>query len=560
MAEITAALVKDLREKTGVGMMDCKKALTENNGDIEASIDWLRAKGLSKAAKKADRAAAEGLVGVYVEGNTGVLVELNAETDFVSRNEQFQAAVSGITKLAHGFDGLEALGAAASPAGEGTVNDYVTNLIATIGENMTLRRMAKVSVNQGVVASYIHTATGEGLGRIGVLVGVETGGDAAVANDIGRKVAMHIAATAPLSLKTDDLDPAVVERERQVLTEQARESGKSDDVIARMIEGRIRKFYEEVVLLQQPFVMNPDQTVAAFVAETAKAAGISAEVTGFAMFKLGDGVEKKEDDFAAEVAALSGLSKAGRRSQMNEVANPKDQKPRRILLKISGEALMGDGQFGIDQETCLGFARDVKAARDSGIELCLVIGGGNIFRGISGAAKGMERATADYMGMLATVINALALQGALESIGVHTRVQSAIPMQTVCEPYIRRRAMRHMEKGRIVIFAAGVGSPFFTTDSGAALRAAEMGCDALLKGTGVDGVYTADPKTDPTATRYDKLSYTDVLAKNLKVMDASAVSMMRDSNIPIIVFNIRQPGRLAEVLAGTGVCTVITDN
>ncbi len=306
MAEITAALVKDLREKTGVGMMDCKKALTENNGDIEASIDWLRAKGLSKAAKKADRAAAEGLVGVYVSGNTGVLVELNAETDFVSRNEQFQAAVSGITKLAHGFGSIDALGAAPAPSGEGTVNDFVTNLIATIGENMTLRRMAKVSVNQGVVASYIHTATGDGLGRIGVLVGVETAGDAAVANDIGRKVAMHIAATAPLSLKTDDLDPAVVERERQVLTEQARESGKSDDVIARMIEGRIRKFYEEVVLLQQPFVMNPDQTVAAFVAETAKAAGISAEVTGFAMFKLGDGVEKKEDDFAAEVAALSG--------------------------------------------------------------------------------------------------------------------------------------------------------------------------------------------------------------------------------------------------------------
>jgi uridylate kinase len=230
---------------------------------------------------------------------------------------------------------------------------------------------------------------------------------------------------------------------------------------------------------------------------------------------------------------------------------------RRILLKISGEALMGDGQFGIDQETCLAFARDVKAARDSGIELCLVIGGGNIFRGIAGAAMGMERATADYMGMLATIMNALALQGALESLGVHTRVQSAIPMQTVCEPYIRRRAMRHMEKGRIVIFAAGVGSPFFTTDSGAALRAAEMGCDALFKGTGVDGVYTADPKKDPTATRYEHLTYTEVLARNLKVMDASAVSMMRDSNIPIVVFNIRKPGRLAEVLAGTGVCTII---
>jgi uridylate kinase len=233
---------------------------------------------------------------------------------------------------------------------------------------------------------------------------------------------------------------------------------------------------------------------------------------------------------------------------MSIPTTPPKAPPRRILLKISGEALMGDGQFGIDQDTCLAFARDVKAAQATGIELCLVIGGGNIFRGISGAAKGMERATADYMGMLATIMNALALQGALESIGVDTRVQSAIPMQTICEPYIRRRAMRHMEKGRIVIFAAGVGSPFFTTDSGAALRAAEMGCDALYKGTGVDGVYTADPKKDPT-----------VLAKNLKVMDASAVSMMRDSAIPIIVFNIRQPGRLAQVLAGTGVCTVITD-
>jgi elongation factor Ts len=305
MAEITAALVKDLREKTGVGMMDCKRALMENNGDMEASIDWLRAKGLSKAAKKADRAAAEGLVGVAVEGKTGVLVELNAETDFVSRNEQFQGAAAAITKIALGAADLEALTAAPSPAGEGSVGDLVTNLIATIGENMTLRRMTKVSVNEGVVASYIHTQIADGLGRIGVLVGVEGAGDAAALTDIGRKVAMHVAATAPLSLKSDDLDPAVVERERQVLTEQARESGKPEGVIEKMIEGRIRKFYEEVVLLQQPFVMNPDQTVAAFVAEAAKAAGVKAEVTGFAMFKLGEGVEKKEDDFAAEVAAMT---------------------------------------------------------------------------------------------------------------------------------------------------------------------------------------------------------------------------------------------------------------
>jgi elongation factor Ts len=307
MAEITAALVKELREKSGVGMMDCKKALMENNGDIEASIDWLRAKGLSKAAKKADRAAAEGLVGVLVEGTTGVLVELNAETDFVSRNEQFQTAVTSITKLALGVSDIDALQAAPAPAGEGNVGDYVTNLIATVGENMTLRRMAKVSVNKGVVASYIHTSTGDGVGRIGVLVGVETDGDAAAATEIGRKVAMHIAATSPLSLKTDDLDPAVVDRERQVLTEQARESGKPESVIEKMIEGRIRKFYEEVVLLQQPFVMDPDLTVEAFIAKAAKEAGIGAQVTGFAMFKVGDGVEKKEEgDFASEVAALTG--------------------------------------------------------------------------------------------------------------------------------------------------------------------------------------------------------------------------------------------------------------
>ena len=303
MAEITAGLVKELREKTGVGMMDCKKALAETAGDLEAAVDWLRAKGLSKAAKKADRAAAEGLVGVAVEGSTGVLVELNAETDFVSRNDQFQAAAAGITKLGLGVDSVEALAAAPAPNGEGTVGDFVTNLIATIGENMTLRRMAKVSVSSGVVASYIHTQIADGLGRIGVLVGVEGTGDAADLTEIGRKVAMHIAATSPLALDTTDLDPVVVERERAVLTEQARESGKPDSVIEKMIEGRIRKFYEEVVLLKQPFVMNPDQTVEAFVAEAGKGA---AKVSSFVMFKLGDGVEKKEDDFAAEVASMTG--------------------------------------------------------------------------------------------------------------------------------------------------------------------------------------------------------------------------------------------------------------
>ena len=232
---------------------------------------------------------------------------------------------------------------------------------------------------------------------------------------------------------------------------------------------------------------------------------------------------------------------------------------RKILLKVSGEVLMGDQAYGLDMGTVGVIAQEIKEVVERGIELCLVIGGGNIFRGLSGAAKGMDRASADYMGMLATVMNALAMQSALEKIGVDTRVQSAIPMASVCEPYIRRRAERHLEKGRVVIFAAGTGNPFFTTDTAAALRAAEMRCDALFKGTSVDGVYTADPKRDPHARRYDRLGYLDVLSRDLKVMDASAISLMRENKIPIVVFSIRTPGALLDVVTGRGVHTVIEE-
>ncbi|MAT33883.1 MAG: UMP kinase [Ponticaulis sp.] len=232
---------------------------------------------------------------------------------------------------------------------------------------------------------------------------------------------------------------------------------------------------------------------------------------------------------------------------------------KRVLLKISGEALMGDAGFGIDMNTCTKFAKGISASVLAGAEICLVIGGGNIFRGLAGAAQGMDRAQADHMGMLATVMNALAMQSALEQIGVPTRVQSAIPMHTVCEPFIRRKAVRHMEKGRIVIFAAGTGNPYFTTDTGAALRAAEMNCDAMLKGTQVDGVYSADPKKEPDAERFDQLTYHDVLARDLRVMDASAVSLLRDSDIPIVVFDMHEDGALHNVLTGQGLCTVISN-
>jgi uridylate kinase len=230
---------------------------------------------------------------------------------------------------------------------------------------------------------------------------------------------------------------------------------------------------------------------------------------------------------------------------------------RRILLKVSGEALMGGEAYGIESATVNRIAADIAEVHGQGVQVCVVVGGGNIFRGISGAAAGMERASADYVGMLATVMNALTMQHALESINLPTRVLSAIPMATVCEPYVRRRALRHIEKGRLVIFAAGTGNPFFTTDSAAALRAAEMGCDALFKGTKVDGVYSVDPETDSTAERFEHLSYLDVLARDLKVMDAAAISLARESGIPIVVFSIRQPGGLSSVVRGEGAFTII---
>ena len=229
----------------------------------------------------------------------------------------------------------------------------------------------------------------------------------------------------------------------------------------------------------------------------------------------------------------------------------------RVLLKLSGEALMGDRGFGLDPPTVQRIALEVKRVHDHGIQICLVIGGGNIFRGLTGATQGMERAQADYMGMLATVMNALGMQSALERLGVHTRVQSAIPMDTVCEPYIRRRAVRHLEKNRIVIFAAGTGNPYFTTDTAATLRANEMNCDALFKGTQVDGVYDSDPKENPDAVRYDTVTYDEVLAKNLKVMDASGIALARDNNLPIVVFSLKEPGAMTDVVFGRGRFTTV---
>ena len=307
MAQITAALVKDLREKTGVGMMDCKKALGETDGDLEAAVDWLRTKGLASAAKKAGRIASEGLVGMAVDGTKGAMVEVNSETDFVARNETFQNFVSTCAKLALTTgDDMDALKASDFPGSDRTVEDELTNMISTIGENMNLRRVETVSVNSGAVISYMHNAIGDGIGKIGVLVGLESDADGAALEGTGKQLAMHVAAANPQSISRDDLDPDLVQRERDVLSQQARDSGKPENIIEKMVEGRMRKFYEESCLVDQTFVIDGESTVGKVIEQAGSDAGSSISVAQFVRYSLGEGLEKKEEDFAAEVAAVSG--------------------------------------------------------------------------------------------------------------------------------------------------------------------------------------------------------------------------------------------------------------
>ena len=310
MAEITAATVKELRERTSAGMMDCKKALAETNGDMEAAIDWLRAKGLSAAAKKAGRTASEGLVGVVVEGNRGAVIEVNSETDFVAKNEIFQDFVRNVAKLAleNGTD-IDALGAAQYPGG-GTVQEKLTDNIAKIGENQSLRRAAVIEVNEGAVVPYIHNQVAPGLGKIGVLVALESAAPAEVLTALGKQIAMHVAAAHPLALNADELDADLIERERSIAMEKAKESGKPQNIVEKMVEGGLAKFRKENALTSQLFVMDGKTPVAEVVASAAKDAGTGIELKSFVRFQLGEGIEKKQEDFAAEVAAAAGTTKA----------------------------------------------------------------------------------------------------------------------------------------------------------------------------------------------------------------------------------------------------------
>lgn len=308
MVEITAGLVKQLRDSTGVGMMDCKKALAETNGDMEAAVDWLRTRGLAKAAKKADRVAAEGLVGVATNGTSAAVVEVNSETDFVARNEQFQSIVGNVAKLALDAEGdVVKLGEMPFPGTGHSVSAEITEAVAKIGENMGLRRTAHVSVGNGVVESYVHNSVKTGLGKIGILVALESTGDKAVLSTLGKQLAMHIAATNPLSIDPEDLDQTVVARERAIILEQVKESGKSAEIAEKMVDGRMRKYFEEVTLLAQTFVIDGETKVRDAIKNAEKDAGAPIKLTRFVRFALGEGIEKVETDFAAEVAATAGV-------------------------------------------------------------------------------------------------------------------------------------------------------------------------------------------------------------------------------------------------------------
>ncbi len=306
---ITAALVKELREKSGAGMMDCKNALSETDGDVDAAMDWLRSKGIAKAEKKSGRVAAEGLIGIAGTGSSAAVVEVNSETDFVARNEQFQDLVRKVAVTALGTDGsIDAVSTATLDGGDKPVAEAITDAIATIGENMNLRRSAKLEVSEGVVSTYMHNSAGDGIGKIGVLVALESSGNADALNAIGKQIAMHVAATNPLAATKEEVPAEVADRERSVYLEEAKESGKPQEIAEKMVEGKMRKFYQESVLLSQAFVINPDISVEQALKDAEKDAGGSVSLKGFIRLALGEGVEKEEEDFAAEVASLAGSS------------------------------------------------------------------------------------------------------------------------------------------------------------------------------------------------------------------------------------------------------------
>ncbi|KAG1658078.1 Elongation factor Ts [Nymphon striatum] len=446
---ITATMVKELRERTGAGMMECKKMLTETGGDMEAAIDLMRKSGAAKADKKAGRVAADGKVVITVsdDGKEGSIVEVNCETDFVAKDENFInfSTAVGSRVLADKPADVEALSAMPLESGE-TVEEVRANLVAKIGENMQVRRFEVVTSDAGQVYAYSHGV------RIGVALAM-TGGD----ETLGKDIAMHIAASRPVCVSENEVPAETLEKEKEILIAQAEGSGKPMEIIEKMVEGRMRKYLSEITLVGQPFVKDPRPN-------------------------------------------------CWSQATMN-------QNYKRILLKLSGEALMGQYDFGIDSDVLAQTASEVVKQQNSGTQVALVIGGGNIFRGAGLAQGGIDRVSADQMGMLATVMNALAMQDAIKKLG-------------------------------------GTGNPYFTTDTAASLRAIEIEADLLLKATKVDGIYDSDPMKNPDAKRYDQLGFDEAIAKELGVMDLTAMVLCRENKMPLCVFNMFETGALDKIVNG----------
>jgi uridylate kinase len=429
-------LVKELREKTGAGILDCQKALTENGNSIDKAIDYLRQKGLAAAQKKAGRETNQGLIHAYIHagGKIGVLIEVNCETDFVARNEQFKTFV----------------------------------------------------------------------------------------NDL----ALQVAAASPSYVRREEIAEDVVAKERSIYEGQAKELGKPPAAWPKIIEGKLEKFYQENCLLEQAFIKDPSVVIKDLLAQTNR--------------------QNRREHECPPIHTIP------TRPSMSSAHY------RRILLKVSGEMLAGEQGYGVQPSILEGLAEEIADVVAMDVEVAVVIGGGNIFRGLAASARGMERASADYMGMLATVLNALALQNALEGKGVSTRVQSAIEMRQLAEGYIRRRAIRHLEKKRVVIFAGGTGNPYFSTDTAASLRAMEIGAQVIMKGTKVDGIYDSDPVKNPQAKKYAEIPFLSILTQNLKVMDSTAISLCMDNRLPLIVFNLKEKGNFKRVVQGEPIGTLVT--
>ena len=537
MSEFTAKDVQKLRQASGAGMMDAKRALDESAGDFDAALQSLREKGIAKADSRSDWESAEGAIAVAQSETAVAIVELKSETDFSAKASDFLSLTQELADL------VLAEGENAVATKEAEIDD----LRISKKENIQLGTVKQIVIDaDSLVDVYLHTDQ-EGRGINGVIVqGKE------VSPEILHEVALHIAFAKPSALSREEVPTEDIEKDRESALGVTKAEGKPEAAWEKIVEGRVSKWLSERVLLEQG-MFGEKETVAQKIG--------SGTITNFVQAYIGEWQKlwPQKIKFQEKHATQSGKRHDTDVSDSSTQLQP--GRWSRLVLKVSGEAFAGDMGYGIDGLVVQEIARQiVKVRSEFDVQLAIVVGGGNIWRGMAGSGAGMDRAQADYMGMLATVINALALQDTLEQLGQPTRVQTAIHMSQVAEPYIRRSALRHLEKGRVVIFAGGTGNPFFTTDTTAALRAVEIEAGAILKGThsGIQGVYDDDPRVNPDAQLLEEITYIDVLNKGLKVMDSTAISLCMDNDLPIVVFDLMGDGNVGQILAGEQVGTAVS--